>query len=252
MAHFQMGNDLLLLAENAARKAGEMLKSQEAKVLSSIGKDVKLDVDMEAHKFLLQKLGATGIPILSEEDGVHEFDKKKQWVIDPLDGSLNFSRGIPISVVSIALMEDGEPKLGVIYDFNRDEMFTGVVGEGAWLNGKPIFVSGVKEKGEAILMSGFPSHSDQSSEALQNFISRVQVFKKVRLFGSAALSLAYVACGRADAYFEKGIYIWDVAAGLALVKAAGGVHTKTSIDKYGKCTTYASSNISLQDEIGDK
>ncbi len=234
-----MHNDLLLLAENAARKAGELLKSRGAKVLSSVGKDVKLDADLEAHKFLLQSLEIGGIPVLSEEDEVHDFEKKKQWVIDPLDGSLNFLRGIPASVVSIALMEDGEPKLGVIYDFNRDEMFTGIVGEGAWLNGKQISVSGVKEKGEAILMSGFPSHSDQSTGALQNFISQIQAFKKVRLFGSAALSLAYVACGRADAYYEKNIYIWDVAAGLALVKAAGGGCTLSRVDSKGKCIVVA-------------
>ncbi|MEK7108911.1 MAG: inositol monophosphatase family protein, partial [Patescibacteria group bacterium] len=214
-------NNLLAVAEAAARAAGTLLRPYTATAVSSVGKDIKVDADKSAHALILESLKPTGIPVLSEEDDTHDFSASLQWVVDPLDGSLNFLRGIPACAVSVALVQDGEPLLGVVYDFNRDELFGGVVGAGAMLNGKKISVSAVREKGEAVLMTGFPSYTDYSTEALGKYIEVVQAFKKVRLIGSAALSLAYVAAGRADAYYEKDIKIWDVAAGLALVKAAG-------------------------------
>ncbi len=102
-------------------------------------------------------------------------------------------------------------------------MFTGLVTEGAWLNGMPIKVSDCIEENKAVLCTGFPISTDFSESGLLNFVKSIQVYKKVRLLGSAALSLAYVACGRADVYHEQDIAIWDVAAGVAIVKAAGGV-----------------------------
>ena len=191
------------------------------------------------------------ILILSEEDDKHDFifSTNLKWIVDPLDGSINFLRGIPSCAVSIGLIKDGEPILGVVYDFNREEMFSGIVGEGAWLNGRDIYISKVREKSEAIIMTGFPSYTDYSTEALDKYISMVQSFKKIRLIGSAALSLAYVASGRADAYYEKDIKIWDVVAGLALVKSAGGNYTNIKIDKEGKCTAYASNMEILSDKI---
>lgn len=236
-------SELLILAENAARAAGDQLRGRGVEVLAQRGKDIKLDVDHESHRFICEVLASSGISILSEEDGEHDFGVGKKWVVDPLDGSLNFFRKIPISAVSIALMKDGEPVLGVVYDFNRDEMFTGLVGEGASLNGKSISVSAVSDKGQAVIMTGFPSYTDYSRDALDAYVGLVQEFKKVRLIGSAALSLAYLACGRADAYYEKDIKIWDVAAGLALVKAAGGKFSLSSIDGEGRCEVSANNEI---------
>lgn len=230
---------LLIAAEAAAREAGALLVSYTPNVVKSWDKDMKIDADAAVHKLILEKLHATRIPVLSEEDTAHDFGNGRKWIIDPLDGSINFLRGIPACAVSIALWEGGEPLLGVIYDFNRGELFSGVVGSGATLNGEKMSVSSVSGKGEAVLMTGFPSHTDFSTEALQQYVSFVQTFKKIRLLGSAALSLAYVACGRADAYYEKDIYIWDVAAGLALVKAAGGKYEMGAIDAEGKCTVFA-------------
>ncbi len=238
---------LLLVAEKAGKTAGELLKKLKGQVVKSWAKDVKVNADFETHGVILEMLKTSGIPILSEEDDIHDFGMDIKWVVDPLDGSINFLRGIPSSAVSIALVCDGEPILGVVYDFNREEMFSGIVGKGAWLNGERISVSSVRERSEAILMTGFPSYTDYSREALNKYISLVQSFKKVRLLGSAALSLAYVASGRADTYYEKDIKIWDVAAGLALVKAAGGSYTKTTIDKDGECTVSAGNSEALTD-----
>jgi len=185
--------ELLSLAEESARLAGTHLKAHKAEVVTSVGKDIKVDTDYSAHKIIVENLQKSGIPILSEEDATHNFEKNLQWIVDPLDGSLNFLRSIPFCSVSIALVKDGEPTLGVVYDFLREEMFSGIVGEGAWLNGEAISVSNTKEKGEAVLMTGFPSYTDYSTEGLEKYVVAVQSFKKVRLIGSAALSLAYVA-----------------------------------------------------------
>lgn len=234
---------LLSVAEGAGRTAGEVFKKQTGRIVKSFAKDVKINVDFEAHGVILELLKASDIPVLSEEDEIHNFDMNLKWVVDPLDGSINFLRGIPNSAVSIALIQGGEPLLGVVYDFNREEMFSGIVGVGAWLNGKDISVSHVSEKSEAILMTGFPSYTDYSSGALGGYISKIQSFKKVRLIGSAALSLAYVASGRADAYYEKDIKIWDVAAGLALVKSAGGKYSCIEINNEGNCLVSAGNSL---------
>ena len=146
-----------------------------------------------------------------------------------MDGTLNYSRSIPISCISIALWQRQKPVIGIIYDFYHDEMFTGAVEQspihgkvGAWLNNEPIMTAHVQDKKQGVICTGFPSWRDYGNESLYRFIKKVQGWKKVRLIGSAALSLAWVACGRVDAYMEEDIRIWDVAAGLALVKAAGG------------------------------
>ncbi len=221
---------LLEVAISTAKKAGALLRESVPTVLSSIGKDIKLTADIEAHTLISNALEETSIPILSEEDGNHTYSEGLTWIVDPLDGSLNYMRGIPSCVVSIALFEDNKPILGVVYDFNRDEVYTGVVGNGAWLNGVPMHVSDVQEKKNGVIMSGFPSYADYSSDALSAYITQVQEFKKVRLIGSAALSLAYVASGKADVYYERSIKLWDVAAGLALVSAAGGIYRSSKVD----------------------
>ena len=124
--------------------------------------------------------------------------------------------------ISIALWRGMHPLLGVVYDFNRDETFAGIDGKGAWLNGRPIRVSDVVKTSKAVVCTGFPISTDFSKEGLVHFVQTVKRFKKIRMLGSAALSLAYVSCGKADCYQEDDIRIWDVAAGIVLVKAAGG------------------------------
>ena len=221
--------NLLSLAVCTAQDSATYLKDNKTAletVKENLDRDVKVHADKKLESFILERLSSASVyPILSEETektvGKANSDGFR-WIIDPLDGSLNFSRQIPICCISIALWQNDSPILGVIYDFNRDELFSGVVGEGAWLNRKPITTSDVGKLSESILCTGFPVSTDFSREGVERFVTAIRTYKKVRLLGSGALSLAYVACGRADAYWENNIKIWDVAAGMAVVKAAGG------------------------------
>lgn len=218
----------LELAEAAARAAGAFLRERYAagdhRVLSSEGHDVKLQVDLQSEEVILDRLrSASPHPILSEEAGASgEFGDSPFWVVDPLDGSANYLRGIPFCCVSIALVHEERAEVGAVYDFLRDEMFTAAAGAGARLNANPIAVSEVTRSADAVLFTGFPTHRDYSEQSLSEYFDRVRSFKKVRMLGSAALMLAYVACGRADAYDEQDTLLWDVAGGLALVGEAGG------------------------------
>lgn len=221
--------DLLSIASEAATQAGAFLKDYRvsgAVVEVDKGKDVKLIADKKAEeifiRFLLEK---SAFPILSEERGMvegREQDTDLRWIVDPLDGSFNYLRDIPICCTSIGLWYGETPLLGAIYDFNREELFSGIVGIGASLNGHPIRTSATRDISKAALCTGFPVSTDFSSQALQRLVGQIQRYSKVRLIGSAALSLAYVAAGRTDCYYEKDIRLWDVAAGLAIIRAAGG------------------------------
>lgn len=212
----------LEIAKLACYKAGDfLLNLKEKKIISSNGKDIKLQADLDSEKIICEILmSAFSYPILSEESYKISDEEKRgvYWVVDPLDGSLNFKQGIPLCCISVALYKGNNPILGVIYDFYRDEMFSGIVGFGAWLNDQKIVVSNIKkEKSQAVLATGFSSYMNYDKSELDKFISYIQDFKKVRLFGSAALSLAYLTCGRVDAYYEKNIAFWDVAAGVAIL-----------------------------------
>lgn len=220
--------NLLSLAESSALAAGMQLlahRSQWSSIEAEVGREVKIKADRAVEALILNNLqGSTNFPILTEERGwqagfsSHEY----LWVVDPLDGSYNYYKNIPVAAVSIALCKERIPILGVIYDFNRHELFSGLVTEGAWLNKRPISVSSVKESERGILYTGFPVASDFSDENSIEFMKFARQWRKVRMIGSAAISLAYVACGRAEYYHERNTKFWDVAAGLALVVAAGG------------------------------
>lgn len=238
---------LLELAEQAARLAGEFLvqaRGSAAIVTTELERDVKLAADWESEERILCVLRKkSAFAILSEERqwvGERDSRPKLRWIVDPLDGSLNYLKGIPLSCVCVGLWRDEEPVLGAVFDFNQNEMFTGIVGVGAWLNGKSIHVSSVSERDRAVLCTGFPVSSDFSPGALTKYIEHVRQFKKVRLLGSAALSLAYIAMGRVDAYFERDIKVWDIAAGVALVCAAGGRVIKVTSRQVDAVTIYAS------------
>ena len=228
------GDDLktyLDLAEAAALAAGARLAARpEAwqEVTSQKGRDVKVAADVKSEALISSLLTAgSPYPILGEEAGWQGdlVSGGRAWIVDPLDGSANFARAIPLCVVSIALIDNGKPVLGVIYDFNHEDLYTGIVGHGAWLNHAAMTVSDVNAKNKAILMTGFPVARDFSPEALATYAAQLGEWQKVRMIGSAALALAYVACGRADFYREDKTMLWDVAAGCALVEAAGGLVT---------------------------
>lgn len=236
----------LSLATKAAEQAGGYLKVRDrsaTEVIAESKRDVKLQGDRGAEEQIVHILRqGSDADILSEERGLVKgsgITPGAVWIVDPLDGTVNFQRGVPLSCVSVALWIDREPALGVVYDFIRGELFAGIVGQGATLNGRPICVSSVTCRERAILCTGFPVSTDFSSGGIEWFVHQVRGFKKVRLFGSAALSLAYVASGRVDAYFERDIKIWDVAAGLALVKAAGGEVSPTEWNESSVITAYA-------------
>lgn len=222
----------LKLATEAARAAGarlaEIMRGHK-EILSDAGRDIKLQADRDAERIILDLLQARSpYPALAEESGEHGAPAEGPfWVIDPLDGTLNFSRGVPMCCVSIALVAGQTPLLGVIYDFNRNELYYGVEGGPSGFVGadgveRPLAVSAVRDSRRGILATGFPTNRDYGDAALQDMFMEIKRFKKVRMLGTAALMLAYVASGRVDAYAEDEIMLWDVAAGLALVKAAGG------------------------------
>jgi len=243
-------NKYLSIAEEAAISAGKYLlgyKKDDILIESQQGRDVKISVDRESEEIIIDILRAkTDLAILSEEKGFKEGDAKNstlKWVVDPLDGSFNFLRGIPNYCVSIGLCHEDKPVLGAIYDFNRQELFTGIAEAGAWLNGSVITVSETNAEHEAVLLTGFPVNTDFSLDALRNYMKQIQNFKKIRLIGSAALSLAYVAAGRADAYFERGIMFWDVAAGLAIVSGAGGEYFIKETPKSNAYNAYANNSF---------
>ena len=148
---------------------------------------------------------------------------RQTFVIDPLDGTSNFLRGWPHFCISIALVENGEPTDGVIYDPLRNELFTASRGAGAVLNDKKIRVSDRKDLAGAMLITSFPPRERaRLAPQLATVQSLLGEAEDIRRTGSAALDLAYVACGRADGYFEAGIKPWDIAAGMLLVREAGG------------------------------
>ena len=218
----------LALAENAAREAGAKLAARDNSWLgtkSDDNRDVKVVADQKSEELIVGVLtGGSAFPVLGEEKGWQgQSDAGSfNWIVDPLDGSANYAREIPLCCVSIALIRNEKPVLGVIYDFNSGDLYSGIVGQGAWLNGKPMTVSSVRERSKAILVTGLPVRRDFSAEAMADFAKDMSDWQKVRMIGTAALALAYVASGRADCYREENTMFWDVAAGCALVEAAGG------------------------------
>ncbi len=220
-----MYNDELKLAKKAVVEAGNFLRiNYTPHVDSSIGKDIKLSSDKKSEQIIVDILKPSGFQILSEECGWIKGKDDFSWIIDPLDGTANYWRGMKeLACVSVALWKGDEPILGAIYRFELDELFSGIVGEGACLNDKPIHTSNVLQVKDAFISTGFPVKANYGEENIRKMISDVQRFKKVRMFGTAAIMGASVAAGRVDSYIEDGIMIWDVAASAAIVKAAGGV-----------------------------
>lgn len=216
-------------ARAAAAAAANLLRKDylpDAQVTDDRGKDLKTQADVAAQALILSHLRDTAIPVLAEEGAGRPIELSRPlWLVDPLDGTLNFSRGFAMAAVSIALWDKGEPVLGVVHDIFHGHCYAGVVGEGCWRDACPIRVSAIDAAARAVVATGFPSGRCYETDSLLRFVKTVQAYKKVRMLGSAALMLAQVASGHFDVYEEEDIYLWDVAAGLALVRAAGGQFT---------------------------
>ena len=219
-------SDLLEIAKEAALISGNFLKKefyQDQETLLNKGRDIKLKIDIESEKLIFESINQKSrLPILSEESGASKDLGDTFWVIDPLDGSSNYFRKIDICAVSIALMHQGEPLLGVINDFMNEHLYFASKNGGAFCNDQPIKVSNIKEPKKGTIMSGIPAKSDYSNDEFMLMIKLFQEWKKVRMIGSAAIANLYVATGKADCYKENGTFIWDVSAGAIIVKEAGG------------------------------
>ena len=213
----------------AARQAGNILlrymgKLESLSVFEKGPQDYASEVDSLAEAAIIKELRRAhpDVAILAEESGA--MGKGRQtFVIDPLDGTSNFLHGIPHFCISIALVENGEPTDGVIFDPLRNEVFSASKGAGATLNDRKIRVTNRKDLSGAMLITGFPP---RERPRLAPHLEAIRVLlgeaEDIRRTGSAALDLAYVAAGRADGYFEAGIKPWDIAAGMLLVREAGG------------------------------
>tara|TARA_B100001564_G_C20636665_1_gene670023 strand:- start:2 stop:745 length:744 start_codon:yes stop_codon:yes gene_type:complete len=217
----------LNIAKSAAINAGNFLKKSQGtdlKILLNQDRDLKLQLDIDTENLIKDFISThSNYSILGEETGPSNKLEEYFWVIDPLDGTSNFLRGIPISCVSIALMHKLEPVLGVIYDFNHDDLYFGHQESKAFINDQEIQVSSLSLKNESTLVTGIPAKTNYSDEEFNQLISTFQAWKKIRMIGSAAMAAAYVAAGKAETYQENGIFLWDIAAGAAIVSAAGGI-----------------------------
>jgi len=190
--------------------------------------DLVTEADLAAEKLIIERIKShyPRHAILAEESGAsQEIDGGNsdwKWIIDPLDGTTNYAHGYPCFCVSIGVEHAGVIEIGVVYDPTRDEMFAAERGQGATLNERPIRVSSVADLNAAMLCTGFPYNVRERPNFARDFINFTMNAQAVRRDGSAALDLAYLACGRFDGFWEDGLNAWDVAAGVLLIEEAGG------------------------------
>lgn len=232
------GRNKVTIAIHAAQAAGGLLrdhfrKGVEAGFKGDTEPVTELDHQSES---MIAKILKTAYPrfgFLAEEQHVQIPSRKSYWVVDPLDGTMNYLRGMPLFSVSIALIEDGEVTLGVVYSPILDELFLARKGQGAWMNWNPIRVSKTTELSKALLASGFP-YDAWSTE--RDNLSQWEYFTKraltPRVSGCASMDLCYVADGRFDGYWELDLQPWDMAAGVLIVTEAGGVVSSVDGESY--------------------
>jgi myo-inositol-1(or 4)-monophosphatase len=219
------------LARDAAIKAGEFIASNWNKPVARRHKgavDLVTEVDLGAEAIIVKMIGDAypDDTIIAEEGSGHQSESRRTWYVDPLDGTTNFSHGVPHFAVSIGLVVNGIPTVGVIYEPIRKWCFHGQRGQGAWMNETPIHVSDEDRLSHALLATGFPydrwTNTDNNVHRCDHLLRQSQGLRRA---GAAALDLAYVAAGWLDGYWEIRLSGWDVAAGLCLVVEAGGVTT---------------------------
>ena len=233
----------------AARAAGDLLRRnfhQPLRVNASEAHDIKLEIDVESQE-LITNLLLKKFPhhaLYGEEGIVGDQASEFEWVVDPLDGTVNYFYGIPHFCVSIALRCEAEIIVGVIYDPLREEMWAVQKGAEPKLNDRPFRVSERADLAEAVISVGLSKTGVTIESGLPLLQAMVHRARKCRLMGSAALDMAYVACGRFDAYIEQGISLWDVAAGWILVESAGGtVEMRPRTDMKDKYSIIASNGV---------
>jgi myo-inositol-1(or 4)-monophosphatase len=228
-------------ALSAAMKASEVLRAgfgAEHAIIYKGEVDFVTEVDKEAERVIREELLGT-FPthgMLAEEGGELTGEGDARWIVDPLDGTTNYAHGLPIFCLSIALERAGEVVLGVVHDPMWEQTYVAERGGGATLNGEPIRVSDTGELIGALIATGFPHDRTEMPEALDLFGRFAVLSRGMRRLGSTALDLCYVASGRLDGYYERGIWAWDIAAGSLILEEAGG-----------KVTSYRGGKLNLAD-----
>ncbi|MBA3804139.1 MAG: inositol monophosphatase [Acidobacteria bacterium] len=223
---------MLNFAIQTARDAGRVLSERFGRATLQVTHkgdiDLVTEADLAAERLIIERIQSyyPRHTVLAEEScaGVarEESASEYRWIVDPLDGTTNYAHGYPCFCVSIALEVNGALEVGVIYDPTRNETFAAARGDGATLNGRRIRVSEIDDLNRAMLCTGFPYDVRDRGDFARHFSNFIMHAQAVRRDGSAALDLAYVACGRFDGFWEEGLRPWDVAAGVLLIEEAGG------------------------------
>jgi len=237
----------LQLATDAALAAGKLLRQHfgtDAAVDEATHHDIKLALDKESQELITEiLLGARPHDALYGEEGIAgNQEADRQWIVDPIDGTVNYFYGIPHFCVSIALRVAGELTVGVIHDPMVGETWTVEKGGPPMLNGRPIQVSKRDTLEQSILFVGCGKDEAALRTGIERFHRASLRARKMRMMGSAALGMAYIACGRLDAYIESRISLWDIAAGQLLLDAAGGKVELTPVDGHGDSWSIVASN----------
>jgi myo-inositol-1(or 4)-monophosphatase len=224
---------MLNFAIETARAAGHLLLEKYGRISQITKKgdyNLVTEADLASEAFIIERIKShhPRHMILAEESGqtvVTDGDSKWKWIIDPLDGTTNFAHGYPCFCVTMALEHEEELVIGVTYDPTRNELFTAEKGQGASLNFKPIHVSSTGNLSESLVVTGFPYDFKDRPDFARHLTAFLLGARGVRRDGSAAIDMAYVACGRFDGFWEEGLNPWDVAAGVLMIREAGGLVT---------------------------
>jgi myo-inositol-1(or 4)-monophosphatase len=238
----------LAAAIKAARAAGRVMHAnwhKPKRVNVSDTHDIKLELDVRCQKVIEKILRAAfpEIPLLGEEGITGDMNAEYRWVVDPIDGTVNYFYGLPHAAVSIALEHRNQSVVGVIYDPFTDELWTVIRGGKTKLNGKIVRVSKRARLEDAVIAMGFSKSKENLDKSIPHLNRLARRAKKIRIMGSAALELAYVACGRLDAYIERRINLWDMAAGGLMVECSGGeFYTPPAPGKY-RCAMCADNGL---------
>jgi myo-inositol-1(or 4)-monophosphatase len=246
-------NPDLELAERAARAAGEVLLSYYGRAPEGLASRTSAtgpvsDADREAERVIRELLEAERPDdgLVGEEGSRSSGDSGRRWVVDPLDGTVNFLYGLRAWGVSVALEDEEGLAVGVVFNPVSRECFAAERGKGATLNGQPIHVTGCRSLDRAMVATGFSYESERRAEQAEILVRLLPRIRDLRRAGAAALDLAYVAAGRADSFYERGLKRWDEAAGLLLVHEAGGVTADLEGEPHG---VVAAATQELLDEL---
>ncbi len=240
-----------LQAIEAAKASGEILRKgfYQARQIQYKEGDHKIvtQFDLESENLIKGILKEDGVGFLCEESGFTPSKNRSLWIVDPLDGTVNFAHSIPFFSVSIALIEKESLQLGIVFNPMTNELFVAEKGKGAFLNGEKITVSSTKALKGALLATGFPYNVKENPlSCIEQFTKFVKMGLPIRRLGSAALDLAYVACGRFDAFFEVSLEPWDFSAGALIIEEAGGkvsTYNSQPLDFLNRSTILGSNGI---------